>query len=325
MSEQIRFRQEGAIGIIEFANPPMNFITGVMLKQFYHELLRVRDDRNVRVLVLTGGVKDSFLTHYDVSELIDYSRSLPKLPGWANNLIARIATWISRKAHCHAWLDSAIINLLAKRSEAERGIYFWSRCMMILDTMPKPVIAAINGVALGGGCEISLCCDFRFMAKNVNYRIGLPEVLVGIIPGGTGTPLRLPRIVGEARALEMLLTGAGYTPDESEKMGLINKAVEPDLLMPAVMKLAKTLALGAPVAQAMVKRDVRQGSRLSFDKGKIVDLASTQTAMSSKDAVEGMSRYVNDVLSKYSAIEMERFLDDFKKIQAGGVIQYRGE
>jgi len=325
MGDKIKFRREGAVGIIEFTNPPMNFISAVMLTELYHELLRSRDDKAIRVLVLTGGVKDSFATHYNVSELIEYSRALPKLPGWANNLVARSAAWISRMAHCHPLLDRAIIALLAGRSEGERGLYFWSRCMQILDTMPKPVIAAINGVALGGGCELSLCCDFRFMAKGRYYRIGLPEALVGIIPGGTGTPLRLPRIVGEAKALEMLLTGAGYTPEEAEKMGLINKALEPDALMPAVMSLAQKLALGAPVAQAMAKRDVRIGSRLSFDKGRAVDLASVQIAMSSKDAVEGMSSYVNEFISKYSSIEMERFIEDYEKLQAGGAIRFKGE
>ena len=325
MTEQIKVTQDGAVETIAFANPPKNFITHRMLEEFYHELLRVKADASVRVLVLTGGIKDSFLTHYDVSELIEYARQAPKPPAQLNDLVARLISWFVAQAHRHPVLDRMLIRAFARRSPGEQGIYFWSRCLDILDSMPKPVIAAINGLSLGGGCEVALCCDFRFMAKGEYYRIGLPEVLVGIIPGGTGTPLRLPRVVGEAKALEILLTGKLYTPEEAQAMGLIHEAMGPDQLMPRVMELAKRLATRPPLAVAAAKRDVREGSRLTYPRGRAVDLAAVSVAMASADAVAGMSHYVEDLVAKYDGLDLPRMLQDAEILDSGRLVQYQGK
>ena len=325
MTEQIKVTREGAVETIAFANPPKNFITRQMLKELYDELLRARRDASVRALVLTGGIKDSFLTHYDVTELIEYARLVPKPPARLNDLAARVMAWFLAQAHRHPFLDRLLIRMFASRSPGEQGIYFWARCLDLLDTMPQPVIAAINGLSLGGGCEIALCCDFRFMAKGEHYRIGLPEVLVGIIPGGTGTPLRLPRVVGEAKALEVLLTGKLYTPEEAEAFGLISQAVAPERLMPLVMDLAQTLARRAPIAVAAAKRDVRLGSRLSYSQGRAVDLAAVGATMASADAVTGMKKYVEDLVAKYDGLDLERMLQDAETLEAGRLIEYQGK
>ncbi|OGP56368.1 MAG: hypothetical protein A2V67_04385 [Deltaproteobacteria bacterium RBG_13_61_14] len=322
MTEQIKVRQEGAVAIIEFANPPMNFISHVMLQEFHRELIRVKQDRTVRVLVLTGGMKDSFLTHYDVAELLAFSEKGDLTGG--SQLAARLVTWLLRQMQERVWLENFILQGLEKRSPAERGIFYWSRCLELLDTLPKPVIAAINGLALGGGCEISLCCDFRFMSRGEYYRIGLPEVLVGIIPGGTGTPLRLPRVVGEAKALEMLLTGTLYTPEAAEAMGLIHRALAPEELMPAVMELAERLARGAPLAQASIKKDVRLGSRLSYAQARALDLAVTNAAVYSEDARRGMRRYVEEV-AKYDSLDLKVVLANAEEFLAARAVEYQGQ
>jgi len=272
---------------------------------------------------LTGGMKDSFLTHYDVSELIEYARRAPRLS--ATRAAARLAYALLHRAHGHPALDRFLIRALSGRSRAEQGIYLWSRCLDLLDTLPKPVIAALNGLSLGGGCEIALACDFRFMAKGADYRIGLPEVLVGIIPGGTGTPLRLPRVVGEAKALEILLTGKLYTPEEAEAMGLIHRALEPEALMPAVMELAQKLARRAPVAVAAAKRAVRLGGRLSWPQGRVEDLAAVSATMVSADAVAGMTRYVEDLVNKYPRLDLPRMLEDVKILDEGRLYEYQGK
>jgi len=325
MTEQIKVSREGAVEIIAFCNPPMNFISNVMLKEFHQELIRLRDDDSVRALVLTGGMDDSFVTHYDVAELLEYSEKSTPPPAFLNRLISRLMYGILRRVHRHAWLERFIIKSLANRSPAERGIFYWSRCMELLDTMPKPIIAAISGMCLGGGCEISLCCDFRFMARHEkdHYRIGLPEVLVGIIPGGTGTPLRLPRIVGEAKALEILMTGNLYTPEEAVAMGLIHKALGPEELMPTVMELAGRLSRGAPLALAAVRENVRQGSRLAWPQGRVVDLAGANRAFLSNDARKGMGKYTERV-SQYDALDLEVVLDATKDLLEGREVEYKG-
>jgi enoyl-CoA hydratase/carnithine racemase len=325
MPEQIKVTREGPIEIIAFCNPPKNFLSQVMLEEFYEELLRVRDDAGVRVLILTGGLEDSFVTHYDVSELLEYAEVTKAPPQGIRPMLSRFSSWMARQCHRRAWLDRIQIKSFRKKTAAELSLYFWGRCMELLDTMPKPVIAAISGLCLGGGCELSLTCDFRFMAKGEHYRIGLPEVLVGIIPGGTGTTLRLPRIVGEARALEMLLTGLTYEPEEAEAIGLVHRAVPPEELMPTVMELAERLARGAPVAQAAIRHAVRNGSRQNYREGRVQELLASINAISSEDAKEGMRRYVEDVTSKYEMLALEEMANDMEDMFAGRIIRYEGK
>ncbi len=322
MNELIKVRREGEVEIIEFCNPPMNFISNRMLKEFHAELWRVRKDPAVRVLVLTGGMKDSFITHYDVAELLRFARLGDRTRG--SFTAARVMSWFTGRMTAHPWLENMVAKALEKRPPEEAGIFYWSRCLELLDTTPQPVIAAISGMCLGGGVEISLCCDFRFMARGENYRIGLPEVLVGIIPGGTGTPLRLPRVVGEARALEMILTGELYTPEEAEAMGLINKALPAEDLMPRAMALAHKLGRGAPAAQAMAKDDIRRGSRTSYPDSRAIDLFASLQAIYSRDADAGMERYV-EITGKYDSLQIKKVLEDVADLREGREVKYKGK
>jgi len=271
MPTQIRINFAGAVEIIEFHNPPANLISNVMLKELYDELRRIREDDAVRALVLTGGLENTFILHYDVNELLEYAQTAAvKLSESGYRRAAKALYWLSRTSDSVSVVDlDMIARLLTSGSPAQQGIFHWGRCLHLLDTFNKPVIAAINGVCMGGGCELSLCCDFRLMARGEHYRIGLPEALVGIIPGGNGTTQRLPRIVGEGRALEMLMTGRPYTADEAEQMGLVHRALEPEQLMPEALELGGRLARGAPLALGAIRQAVRQGSRLDYHEGRI--------------------------------------------------------
>lgn len=325
MTEQLKIRDDGAVRVIEFCNPPQNYITHVMLRELYNQLLKDRKDNSVRVLVLTGGLEDTFVTHYDVDELIDFRRvSARKRSDGANRRLAHLLSWLFDKADRWPWLDRMAAARVAKRSRGEQSIYHWTRCLQILDNYPKPVIAAINGLALGGGCEISLCCDFRYMADGENYRIGLPEVLLGITPGGTGTPVRLPRIMGEARALEVLLTGRIYRPVEAESIGLIHKAVPPADLMPLAMQLAQKLARGAPIAQAAILSAVREGSRLAWPEGRILEMAGALKAMSSEDADAGMGAYVTRIAPQFEGVDLEKRFALYDDLYTGNLTDFRG-
>ncbi len=322
MSQQIRINRQGAVQTIAFNNPPMNFISHVMLKELYEELLRLREDPAVRVLVLTGGMPDSFVTHYDVGELLALARR--GKPTGDSRLGEHILSMAVKLVKASPRVERMVHKAVQKRSSAEQGIFYWARVLELLDTMPKPVIAAISGLCLGGGCEIALCCDFRYMADQPQYRIGLPEVLVGIIPGGTGTHLRLPRIVGEARALEMLLTGELYTPEQAQQMGLIHQALPSSSLMPEVMALASKLARGAPLAQAAIKRNVREGARMAYADAQALDLAVTNVALFSKDADKGMAHYVEKV-SAYRDLDLDRVLEDTTGLREGQEITFHGD
>lgn len=326
MPDQLTVKKKDAVRVIEFHNPPANYITHTMLRALHAQLVKDRQDESVRVLLLTGGLEDTFLTHYSVDDLLDFQRlNARKKSDRAYRRLALVLCWLSERLDRWPRLERFAVRRTAGRSSGEQSIFYWTRCLQILDSFPKPVIAALNGVSLGGGCEIALCCDFRYMADREYYRIGLPEVLLGITPGGTGTPLRLPRIVGEATALEMLLTGRIYRPSEAERVGLIHQAVPPDELMPLAMELATRLSRGAPIAQSVVRSGIRLGSRLSWPRGRVMEMAGAMRAMSSADAARGMSAYLTKMTSTYAGVDPEQRLRDFDALFKGRLTEYRGD
>jgi enoyl-CoA hydratase len=130
------------------------------------------------------------------------------------------------------------------------------RSLAALAAVPRMVIAAVSGFALGGGCELALACDMRIASERAKF--GQPEVLLGIIPGGGGTQ-RLARLVGPARAKDMILTGRQVGAEEALRIGLVDEVVAPDELHPRALALAAELAKGAVLAQAMAKRAIDQG------------------------------------------------------------------
>jgi len=133
-----------------------------------------------------------------------------------------------------------------------------------LELLEIPVIAAVNGFALGGGCELAMACDMRI--ASVKAKFGQPEVNLGLIPGYAGTQ-RLPRLVGLGNALHLLFTGDMITADEALRLGLVQKVVEPETLMDEVMTLAKKIIAKGPKAVRLVKQVVRQGILSSFEQG----------------------------------------------------------
>jgi enoyl-CoA hydratase len=131
----------------------------------------------------------------------------------------------------------------------------------LVENMGKPVIAAINGYALGGGCELAMACTLRIAADTA--RLGQPEISLGLIPGYAGTQ-RLPRLVGKGRAMEMILTGAPITADEALRIGLVNRVVPAAELMTEAKKLAAQLGAAAPVAMRYIINAINKGIEMSF-------------------------------------------------------------
>jgi enoyl-CoA hydratase len=133
-----------------------------------------------------------------------------------------------------------------------------------LGKMEIPVIAAINGFALGGGLELAMACDFRIASTKAKF--GQPEVNLGLIPGYAGTQ-RLPRLVGLANALYLLMTAEMIGADEAHRIGLIQKIVEPELLLAETIKIAKTIMSKGPTAVRLIKSVTRAGMMMDFDNG----------------------------------------------------------
>lgn len=160
-----------------------------------------------------------------------------------------------------------------------------------IEKYPKPVIAAMNGFALGGGCELAMSCHFRLMVNSERVVAGQPEIDLGIIPGWGGTQ-RLPRLLGKTRAMEMLLLGTRISAAEALRIGLITRMSEPGQLMNDARALATALSKKAPVAVQIILDAVTRGLETSTDEGMKIELAGSDRVGKTKDAIEGMMAFI---------------------------------
>ncbi len=162
------------------------------------------------------------------------------------------------------------------------------RTFSIVENLPKPVIAAINGFALGGGLELAMACDIRIASTKA--KMGQPEVTLGIVPGFAGTQ-RLPRLVGFGRAKEMLLTGRPIDAETALSWGLVNKVVEPDALLDAAKEMAARIARNGPAAVGLVKACVNKGTSTDVDAGGTHESDAFGLCFASGEAREGITAF----------------------------------
>ena len=163
------------------------------------------------------------------------------------------------------------------------------RLCALIEGLGKPVIAAINGFALGGGCEIAMACTIRIAAKTA--RLGQPEIALGLMPGFGGTQ-RLPRLVGRGRALELLLTGAPIDAEEAWRIGLVNRVVPPESLAEETHRLAATLATQAPVAVRRILEAVHHGLDMSNAEAAVFEASMFGLVCGTEDVREGTAAFL---------------------------------
>lgn len=197
-----------------------------------------------------------------------------------------------------AFVAGADINELAKndpisgKQTSERGQYVLSR----IERFPKPVIAAINGFALGGGCEIALACHIRIASEKA--QIGLPEVTLGIIPGYGGTQ-RMARLLGKGKAIELICTGERVPAAEAERIGLVNKVVPAENLMAAAEEMARKMMSRSPVAVRAAIEAINNGLDMSFDEGQFLEATLFGLLCSTEDMKEGMAAFIEKRPAKF--------------------------
>ena len=160
---------------------------------------------------------------------------------------------------------------------------------LTIENSPKPVIAAVNGFALGGGCEISLACHIRVASDTATF--GQPEVLLGILPGWGGTQ-RLPRLVGSGLANEIITTGRMVSALEAKSMGLVNHVVSPDELMNKCMKIANQILKNGPNAIAQSLKCIQKRMGMSMEDGLQIEVENFSKLFATEEAKEGLSAFV---------------------------------
>jgi enoyl-CoA hydratase len=159
----------------------------------------------------------------------------------------------------------------------------------LVENFGKPVVAAVNGFALGGGCELAMAATFRYASKNA--KLGQPEVNLGLIPGYGGSQ-RLPRLVGKGRALELLLTGDAISADDAFRIGLVNRVVEPAELLPACRETLKKILAKAPVAVRLVLDAVNRGLDMPFAAAEDHEATLFGLCVATEDMREGVAAFL---------------------------------
>jgi len=182
--------------------------------------------------------------------------------------------------------ELAQLSSTAAREHARRGQHVFD----LVEQMGKPVIAAINGFALGGGCELAMACTLRVAAETA--RLGQPEINLGLIPGYAGTQ-RLARIVGKGRALELLLSGDQITAQEAYRLGLVNRVVPAADLIAEAKKIAATLAGKAPIAVRYILDAVNQGLDMPFAQAQVHEATLFGLTAGTDDMREGTSAFLD--------------------------------
>ena len=159
-----------------------------------------------------------------------------------------------------------------------------------LENFPKPVIAAVNGFALGGGCELSMACDIRLASEKAKF--GQPEVGLGITPGFGGTQ-RLPRIVGAARAMELILTARNINAARAQEIGLVSEVYPPEELMDKALELANAIAANAQVAVRQSKAAIRKGLQTDMNTGVAYESEAFALCFATEDQKDAMAAFLN--------------------------------
>ncbi len=257
MGELVDVKRDGAIARVVMHRKGNNSIAEDLMTELASAFDQLGKDPTVRAIVLASEYEKYFSVGADLTSLAGIDRESP-------NAADEIALFMRRMNHHFNAIE---------------------RC-------PRPVIAAINGHALGGGSELTLCCDFRIMVEDGRSRIGQTESSLGIIPGAGGTQ-RLPRLIGKARATRYLIESTRLAAKEAEAVGWVDRAVPPQELSAAVDELAGRLAKAATFAIAMIKDAVRRGYDLRLDEGLEIESQNFARAALSTDAAIGIMSFLS--------------------------------
>jgi enoyl-CoA hydratase len=296
----LKTRQEGYALWVEIHNPYVNFLTVDILEELWHVIKDVRRDDSVRVLILTGGIEDTYIMHFSIPELLRVTEENKTSP------IAGIARFkpgrILLEGYCT--LNNLLmdrfprleeLNLTLTRALKDHLFTLFMSTQMLrlyraIERLNVVTIAAINGSCNGGASELSACFDFRFMVGDQGFTIGQTEVLLGIIPGGGGSQ-RWPRLIGKARALEWMLQGSFLEPLRAKEMGILTDVFPKAEFSRRVQEFADLMARRPPVAVHALKLAVHNGMDTFLSRGLSLELLQSLRVFDTADVEKAMRNY----------------------------------
>jgi enoyl-CoA hydratase len=249
MDEKVKIKLKYGIATITLNNPPLNVVTRELTEQLGQLLKQVATNSEVRVVILTGDGNRPFCAGSDIKEFKDLIES---------------GEVISKKLA----MENYVYDMLAR--------------------LPQPTIAAINGMALGGGAELALCCDIRVMDSSA--KIGFPECKLGVFPGSGGTQ-RLPQLVGESKAKELMYIGDPINAETALQIGLVNRISSPGESLDAAMEMAMSIAKRSGKALESIKIAVEYGLIAGNATGQAKALELSDEIFNSDDVREGVSAF----------------------------------
>ena len=302
---QVTTRRDGRVVVATLQNPPHGLMTGVMVRELDALVGEVEHDKGIGAVVLHGAHPERFLAHYDVAELIEAARATgvrtTRRQAGAALRVVRAAARVPGAAGAIERTPAAGLLALERFHEL----------LLRMNRVGAVFIAAIDGSAMGGGCELSLACDVRYMADG-DFVIGQPEILLGIMPGGGGTQ-RLARLVGSGKALELVLEGTALSPQEALELGLVNRLLPQGRVLDEAIETAHRLARRPRLAVEGCKRAVYEGGSAPLPYGLHVERAAFMATMTGPAALRGMEAYVEGLqkageLPGYDPVAREHLL-----------------
>lgn len=246
----VNYVLEDRIAVITIDNPPVNSLGAQVIYELSDVFDELEAKEEVIVAVITGGGKKAFVAGADIKSFKD---------------------------------------LVGKRDVAFDGSRGMQACFSKIESSNKIVIAAINGLALGGGCEMAAACDIRIISENA--LIGVPEVRLGIIPGAGGTQ-RLLRLLGRGKAKLMVLSGDFYSANDALAMGLVEKVVPAGEALNEARKMAQAICGNAPLALRAGKKVINEGENLSLDDALLREAGYLADLFMTEDLKEGASAFI---------------------------------
>ena len=313
--QYLKIRREKSTLWVEIKNPPVNFLTVAMLEELFDLVKQVSRDDSVRVFILTGGLEDIYIMHFSIPELFTLATDNKKIllnlfvksriTGAILKYVTIYTNWLM---DWFGWYETLMLKIAKIMSGYSSSLYLWfimQRTYFAIERLNKITIAAINGNCNGGGTELSACFDFRLMVGDQDFTLGQPEVLVNIVPGG-GSTQRLPRLIGRAKALELMLRGNQLNVQEAQRIGLITDSFNKSEFKTRVQEFADLMSKRPMTAVDAIKKCVHDGMETTLRHGLSIESEQSIRCLDNEDTINAMQAYIRYLDEHINPIDRQK-------------------